>query len=304
MDGIILAKQFDIKALSLGNLRTLDNGGKMVYLNYRGQPLSVQTPELKAPFGISNWEGTKYTLDVSLAGHDGSKPGVSKFFQLLSSLDEFMIEQGMANSMSWFKKRLTSPDVVDALYTRNVKFPKDRTTGEITDKYPPTFKMSLPYRDGRFVCEAYDGSQERLDLSTLDLKGAKVAAIIQCLGVWVAGGKFGCSWKVVQLRVVLPASINGYAFRQIEDAEAADPSDLDEPSPRHRAKEAVTSVETDEEDGEAGDEENDDEQEAAADDAGEAAAVDDEDDPVETIGAAPSQPPAAAGRKKKTTAKA
>jgi hypothetical protein len=45
-------------------------------------------------------------------------------------------------------------------------------------------------------------------------KRTKVTAIIQCTGVWFAGGKFGTTWKAAQLRVdSQPEQIRGPAFR-------------------------------------------------------------------------------------------
>ena len=35
--------------------------------------------------------------------------------------------------------------------------------------------------------------------------------------MWFAGGKYGCSWKVVQMKLTPPAGIHGYSF--IDDSE-------------------------------------------------------------------------------------
>jgi hypothetical protein len=319
MDTVIMAKDFDIKHIKLGSLRTLDNGGKVVYVNYKDRPLILQTPKLKAPFGLSNWEG-KYSLDLSLAGYDGSVENTTTFFNVLSQLDEFMLEQGLANGMSWFKRKMASKDVVDALYTRNVKFPKDRTTGEITDKYPPTFKLSLPTRDGKFQCDAYDVKREKVDLSAIELKGGKITALAQCLGLWVAGGKFGCSWKVIQLRVEPQEALTGYAFRDLDDGhnEESDIDDID-PVPAAPVKaevkaEVKTEVKTevkaepkatptskietsDEEDGDE-DDEDEDEDEDDDEDGDDGEDDEEEEDELEKV-AAPAPPaPAAAAAKK------
>jgi hypothetical protein len=40
-----------------------------------------------------------------------------------------------------------------------------------------------------------------------NLKGARISAIVQCAGVWIAGGKFGCSWKVLWLKITQPQTI-------------------------------------------------------------------------------------------------
>jgi hypothetical protein len=133
--------------------------------------------------------------------------------------------------MTWLKKKYNSVDVVEALYTPMVKYAKDKTTGEITDKYPPTFKLKIPFVNSAFQCEVYDNKRKTVDLKQLidtgAFKGAKVTAIIQCLGIWVAGGKYGCSWKVLQMRVSPPQTIKGYAFKDLED-DKVDDSDIED----------------------------------------------------------------------------
>jgi hypothetical protein len=72
-----------------------------------------------------------------------------------------------------------------------IKHAKDKDTCEPTDKYPPTFKMNLPFCDGKFACEVYDDKRNLIDLNDIQTKGARVTALIQCTGIWLAGGKFG-----------------------------------------------------------------------------------------------------------------
>lgn len=313
MDSIIQAKEFDIKHVRLGKLRTLDNGGKIVYVEYKGKPLLVQTPKLKAPFGLSNWEG-KYSIDLSLAGYDGSNESAAAFFKALSALDDFMLEEGMQNGMAWFKRKMPNKDVVDALYTRNVKFAKDKNTGEITDKYPPTFKIAVPHRDGQFQCDVFDVKREKVNLAEVEAKGAKVSAIAQCLGIWVAGGKFGCSWKVVQLRIEPQAGINGYAFRDLDDGEGLDVgSDIDDHDHEQQApvQKNDTQVDTSDDDepategGAADVATGDDDLEkiGGGDAAGEPAASQDDDAAVATAEADGGAKPARGGRAKATKAK-
>ena len=45
------------------------------------------------------------------------------------------------------------------------------------------------------------------------VKKVEVTALMQCTGVWFAGGKFGLSWKAVQVRLdSVPAGLRGYGF--------------------------------------------------------------------------------------------
>jgi hypothetical protein len=71
--------------------------------------------------------------------------------------------------------------------------------------------------------EVYDDKKRSLDSVPLDdilVKGAVLTTLIQCTGVWFAGGKYGLSWKAVQVRAdKVPHRLQGFAF--VEDGEDA-----------------------------------------------------------------------------------
>lgn len=218
---ILKPAQLDPSKLTFGSVKALDNGGKLVYANYNKEALRLQTPEMVMPLNMGRWPGNgpdapeKFDINLSFQDmHD--RPSVRTFYDVISRLDDHMRQAGMDNSPAWLKKKVTSLDVVDAMYTPMIKVHKEN--GEPTDKYPPNFKVNLPYRDGKFGCDVFDEQRQPLDLFECgDLRGARVTAIIQLSSVWIAGGKFGCSWKAVQLRVVPKVSIKGYAFQEDDD---------------------------------------------------------------------------------------
>lgn len=218
---IILPGSFSAKKLSFSTPRVLDNGGKVIYISYSGKPLVLQTPEMVCPFGLNKWNNDgkandKYSLDLSFKGKE-SREILQKFFDAMQDFDKTLVKAGLDNSQQWFKKKYASLDVVEALYTPTIKFAKDKSTGDITDKYPPTFKINIPFRDGQFDCEVFDKSKNMIDLNEVETKGAKVSAIIRCTGIWIAGSKYGCSFKLMQMRVNPPSTIKGYAFKDLDE---------------------------------------------------------------------------------------
>lgn len=220
MDSIILPNAFDASNITYSEPRVLDNNGKVIYVSYNKKKLIMQTPEMDVPFGLSKWSGDgngkdKYSLDLSFKGKD-NREVLSTFFDGLKSLDRKFIEDGFTNSQKWFKKTFKSIDSIEeAMYTPLIKYPKDKD-GNITDKYPPTIKITVPHDGTKFMCDVYDHNKNIVDLATIDTKGAKISAIIQCSGLWVSG-KYGSTWKVIQMKVTPPARIKGYAFKDIEE---------------------------------------------------------------------------------------
>lgn len=219
---ILLVSQVDITKITYGPPKVLDNGGRIIPVFHKNSPLIIQIPILKSPYGISRWESdkggaTKCNLDLSFGDYQ-QNTDLGQFMNIMKSMDQKLIEDGLTNSMTWFNKKIKTIDILEALYTPIVKHYKDKETQEISDKYPPTFKMQLPYKDGKYTCEVYDKEKNRVELTGLDLKGSKVVAIVQCTGIWVAGGKFGCTWKAMQMKIEQNKSkISGYAF--IEDSD-------------------------------------------------------------------------------------
>ena len=56
------------------------------------------------------------------------------------------------------------------------------------------------------------------------MKGSRVQAIVRCGGVWIVGGKFGCTWNVEIIKVDAPASVKNYSFID-DDSDNEDGSD-------------------------------------------------------------------------------
>lgn len=242
MSGPVVAPSaFSATKITFSPVKLLESGGKQAYLNYDGKSLVMQVGSLETPFGLSVYDKTsppKYSVDLKLRGYDDatSYPKVAAIYEALNTLDEYMIDQGVKNSKAWFKADL-SRDVVKAFYTPIVRFSRDGD-GNLKP-YPPTLKIQLRQRDGKFETAVYDDKKRPMTdvpLEDVLVKGACITALIQCTGVWFAGSKYGLSWKAIQIRAdKLPESIRGFAF--LDDGDAADA-----PAPAQPKKSAAPSA--------------------------------------------------------------
>lgn len=226
MSSVIVAPSaFSSSKVTFSPVKILESGGKQAYLNYDSRPLVMQVGSLETPFGLSAYDKTtpvKYTVDLKLRGYDDAtnSPTAATIYKAMNALDEYMVDQGVANSKAWFKANLTR-DVVKAFYTPTVRFAKDGD-GNVKP-YPPTLKVQLRQRDGKFDAQVYDDKKRPLNdvpLEDILVKGAFLTVLIQCTGVWFAGSKYGLSWKAIQIRAdKVPESIRGFAF--LDDGESA-----------------------------------------------------------------------------------
>ena len=223
----------DVNKITFSSVKSLPSGAKIIYLNYEGNSLFVQTPEMTVPydsgtFYADNDSSGKFSIKVSMDGfnEDGQ---MKKFHDMLINMDKKIMESGMENSLAWFKKRSLSEDIAKELYNSMVKVSLDSETGEPNGKWAPTFAFKIVKRDGKVLCDCYDSDKKELflegddavDLETMFKKGTKVKMILKCNGLWIASGKFGCTWRAEQVKINSPVEYSGYAFDDDDDEEAS-----------------------------------------------------------------------------------
>jgi len=218
---IIFPKDFKTSNVTISPLKVMDSGAKFAGILYDSASLKMQVSSIPIPYGMSVFDKAgpvKYSVDLSMKGYDVEGSKMKILYDAFTSLDEYMIEMGVNNSKAWFKSSLTR-DVVKAFYTPIVRFSRDAEGNP--KPYPPTVKIQLKQRDGKFDIYIVDDKKRPLPdipLEDVLVKGSIITSIIQCTGVWFAGSKYGLSWKAVQIKTDhLPESIRGCAIRDEDD---------------------------------------------------------------------------------------
>jgi hypothetical protein len=214
----IIANEFDITKVAYGIPRTLDSGAKHIRISYKKGPFIVQTPDMIAPFGMNRWENpgsaAKHSIELSFKDIE-DRPELQEFKAMIKALDDKFVNDVFNGVLPTHQKKFTSRDVVDVLYQPMFKIAKD-------EKFPPNFKITLPVGEKEeFNFPTYTMDKSRVprltDLKQVQTKGAVCTVIMQCVGIWVAGGSnFGCTWKATQLRVQPPVSKTDYAFKNVK----------------------------------------------------------------------------------------
>jgi len=209
-----------VASISLGAPKVNSAGGKSIDINNATtkKPVLVRMPKTKC-WGIDGKEfdgKKKYSLGIAfpLKPTAESDTIIANFREL----DEFVKNQAIANSKDWFNKPKMSMEVVEALYSPCLRYSKTET-GEPNYEKPPSFNLKVPFwNDGRCDTEVYmyDNSLLFPNGNTLIEetvpKGSFITALIQCGGIWFAGGKFGVTWKLKQACIqpsdYLPRGVN------------------------------------------------------------------------------------------------
>lgn len=203
------------------------SGGKSVGIQSTkdNKSLHISTP-LMMTWGCSGYEnpqtGRVESYDLSLQfprEQDGNfNEDTQAFLQSMKDYEERIKNDAVANSKDWFGKSKMSKEVVNALFTPMLKYPKDKETGDFDYTRTPTLRIKVPYYDDTFRVEIYNLDEEMIfpnpeqpNLTPVELiqKTQNVALVIQSGGIWFANGKFGTTWRLVQAVVQPKASILG-----------------------------------------------------------------------------------------------
>ena len=227
---LVKGKNIDTSVVTFSQPRTLDNGAKLVYVNYNGGRFTIQTPWMSMPWkmgAFTDGEFPKYSIDLSFKGMDES-PDLKGFHDKMKEVEQAIIDAGLENSVPWFKKKISSRDGVVEKFNPIIKESRDKETGEPDGKWPPSMKVKVPRRDGvwEFKVSNKDGTQYKINDSEnpdncedIFVKNTRVRGLIQCVGLWVASGNYMCQWKLTKAEVEVPESFSNDDFLDDSDNE-------------------------------------------------------------------------------------
>ena len=231
----IKPQNLKLDSISLGSMKSMPSGAKIVYLNYNSNMLFVQSPELNISMDTGTYypendKSGKYAIRTSMDGYNSDGP-MKNFHDAIESMDKFLIKKAIECSgewfenLKWFKKRGSVEEKVTDEYHSMVKVSLDSETGEPNGKWPPSFAFKVVKRDGKILCDCYDSDKKELvtdgdgavDLEQMFKKGTKVKTILKCNGLWISNVGWGCTWRAEQIKIDVPMGFSGYAFDDSDD---------------------------------------------------------------------------------------
>ena len=238
---ITKAKDFKSSDITYGAPKVNKKGGKSVSLLLNGQRLVLQFP-LMFTWGVNAWDSDdgsykKYDLNLTWSSKsDDTSEG--RFFKAMEDLQSKILEDAVNNRKQWFGKSKLSKEVAEALMYPILKYKKDKTTGEPDMDSNPSMKLKLVKvwgTDDTFKLELYDMNKKALYLGEsedpewentahpedLIPKRSHMKGLMECTGLWFAGGKFGIGWKLVQAQVRAPVTIKGFCLLEDSDDDEA-----------------------------------------------------------------------------------
>jgi hypothetical protein len=195
---------FNASNVTFSDVRKNAKGGKAVYLNQAGGgKLIFQLPQLRAPFGLSEYRDeasgrVSYTLPLSL-----DKPEVLAQF---AALDERVLTFITEHSEEILGKKMSREVIAEGMYKSPVK-PSTK------EGYAPilNLKVVTSLKDGSIATEAYNAQRQSVPLTDLE-KGQALSAIVEINQIWRTPAGVGVSIRVHQVMFAPTNKLKPCAF--------------------------------------------------------------------------------------------
>jgi len=207
---LIKYDNFDETKITFSEPKMYGKNAKQIYLNFDDNLMLFSSPRVRFPFGLSKYEepgnSIKYSIDISFG--DLTLPKHNKFYNIILCIEKQVIEEAKKQSFKWFRKENISDEILDSMFSSSIKHAKN-------NNYPPNLRLKIPYYNEKFNCSVFNHERERIDDFEAKLeRNTKAFCVVKCLGIWIAGGKFGINWQVSQIKLEKPIEnkLAGFSF--------------------------------------------------------------------------------------------
>ena len=253
---VIKASDLDLSKLTFSEVKTDNNGRKMVFVNLNGGKVIVQTPKMYVPNGIKRWrkkdavdnKDDSFEMEMSFGGEDKldkNAQAIKSFHEKMSGFDDLVKNHIKDHSKELLgKPKVTMELIENAFHTPVVRLAMDKE-GNVLD-YPSRVRVKLDRErsgddfTGRFLsCKRpateiliYDQDKKQIPMDennfeTVVPKNSLVVAVLELVYLTITT-KVSANWKLVQAKVERnQTNITGYAMLDDEDEQP----DLDSETP-------------------------------------------------------------------------
>jgi len=226
MADTINPNSFSTENIVFGASKLTPNGGKSIPLSYKLENKTsnvlFQTPRMLS-FGINSWQDPKnpklepvYTITMSFIGMEHNQKLID-FYKVMNCIDNWALDVASKNSWDWLSHKTLTPENIKSNYTPCIKLPLEEKAS------PPSIKIKIKAKDSGFQTTFFDKDKNVIpgsDINKVFNIGSHVRAMIQCTGFWTNSGRFGLSWKILQMivepRITNSINFNEYAFEDDE----------------------------------------------------------------------------------------
>ena len=151
---IVDATKLNIEEIIFCAPKATAQGSKSVNLLNKATKtgLTLSTP-LMLTWGASDYKAEgeekgngRFEMSLQFPNDEYRTDDTDAFLVNMKALEDRIKSNALIYSKEWFGKIHKSPEVVDALWTPMLKYPKDKATGEYDHTKKPTLRLKLPHK--------------------------------------------------------------------------------------------------------------------------------------------------------------
>jgi hypothetical protein len=179
---IVDYKTFDFETLEFLKPEKSKSGSFVANAKYNGNNLYIQTPRLNCATLIQS--ENRCAMDLVFDKTHG------KFYDFITTIDDYSIIQIQKNSKSWFNREFPL-DIVEEYYKTPVKIGRKNK--------PPSLKLKVPVSKGQPNIIIYDSKNNEMDFNKIK-ENTKVLSVLKFVGLKFLKQQVICEWVPVQIK--------------------------------------------------------------------------------------------------------
>lgn len=191
---VVPFENLDISSLKFEPTETTIKGGFFVPMTVNGKALRLETPILRAPFGIRKFQNNNGREEgaLNLAFELNSSDPSHKMLTFLQALEENVVKHTVENAESLFPHLADkSPEHIRTIFRSALKPPKE-------PKFSPLWR--LKFSIGNRGSPEFFYKEDKVPVEEV-VNHTRLTSIVEMRGVWIAPEAFGVTWSLLQSRV-------------------------------------------------------------------------------------------------------
>lgn len=220
-----------VDIIKFSDAKVTQSGGKIIFASVNDEPLYLRSDKLTMPFDASfysdNDSSDNGKLQFTVNIDPNSSTPNKDMCEFAEAIDKRVCDEAMKNHVQWLKlaKNKANMDAIEDRYTSMKRVSLDPETGEPDGKYPPSFRFKVPKNKGKWECKVFDHNRREIPINEMSNeevfalfpKKSTIKVLLKLTVVWIAGSKFGVSWKAEQIKVDKPKTLDSYAFQDSDE---------------------------------------------------------------------------------------
>jgi len=191
---VLTLDHVDLQSVKFETFETSPKGNFFVPVTLNGKNIRIETPILRAPFGIKKFQSAngREEAALTLAFELNTADPSNKMLTFLQALEEKVVKHTAENAEALFPHLADkSPEHIQTIFRSSLRPPKE-------PKFSPLWRLKIPinvHRPAEFFYK-----EDKIPLEEV-VNHTRLTSVVEMKGIWVLPEAFGISWVLLQSKV-------------------------------------------------------------------------------------------------------